>query len=118
MKEGLQRFTKKGIELRERFSKGMIIRSLVVFLLSLVLFNTTSNYYIELLSGLGLIIAGAIVGLFILVFLIFYFLERKMEPVPEAKPKKKITKKKVTTKKKVVKKATKKKVAKKTSKKK
>lgn len=111
MKERLQRFTQRGIELRERFSRGMIIRSLIIFILSLIFYMSTSNYYLEAIFGLGMIISGAIVGLFILIFLIFFFLERMLKNKKEEKKTtkkvvKKTVKKKATTKKVVKKKKT------------
>jgi len=108
MKERLQRFTEKGILLRERFSKGIIIKSLIAFILSLVIFYTASNDILYALSGLGLIVSGSIIGLFVLIFLIFFFLERSLK---NQAPQKKVAKK--TTKKTVKKKSTKKTVSKK-----
>ena len=102
------RWTEKAIELRERFSKKNIIQFIIVFAISLILFEITTNYYLEAIFGFIMIISGAIIVLFIIVYLIFLFLDRMNKNKEKTMPKK------VRPSKKPAKKTTKKVVKKKT----
>ena len=46
-----------------------LIRSLIAFVIFLVLYFVTSNYALEMLFGLGALITGAISAAFILIFI-------------------------------------------------
>jgi len=110
-------FTKKGIHLREKFSISMVIKLAITFVLSLILFYATNNEFLEAFFGFVMIISGAIILLFLIIYLIFYFIERIDSGAPIKKiVKKKVVKKRVV-KKKVVKKRVKKKVVKRKAKK-
>lgn len=98
-------FTAQGIALREKFSLSMILKLSITFVLSLIMFYATNNEILEALFGLSMIISGAIIVLFLLIFLIFYFIEKMDSGAPLKKMpiKKKIIRKKAV-KKKIVKK--------------
>jgi uncharacterized membrane protein len=123
MGDRLRRWNQRAIDMREKLSTRMIVRSLIVFIVSLILFYSTQNEFLEALFGFVMIISGAIVVLFIIVFLIFFFLERmnktkggkvrKSGSQAKKVVKKKVAKKKVAVKKVVKKKAVKKKAVKK-----
>lgn len=109
-KRGL-RFSKKAIDLRERFSSGIILRSVIIFVLSMLIYLFTNTYPITALAGFVGIISGTIIMLFTIIFLIFYFLERMKYSKSNLNIKRKVAKKKVSVKKKVITKKTVKKKA-------
>lgn len=120
-KKGLN-FSKKAIDLRERLSSRIILRTAIVFILSMLLYLFTDTYPITALAGFVAIISGAIMILFVIIFLIFFFLERMKyskgesvkkrivakKTVRERTVKKKVAVKKMPVKKKVVRKRIKK----------
>lgn len=105
----MKRWTQRAINLRERFSKKTIITSLIIFAVSIIIYNATNNEMWDALSGFAMIISGAIFVLFLISLFILWTLERmtknKESQIVKKAPakkivKKKVTKKKVTTKKK------------------
>ncbi|MDA3837274.1 MAG: hypothetical protein PF542_06660 [Nanoarchaeota archaeon] len=110
----MKKWTEKTIELKEKFSRKAIITSIIGLLLSLVLYNATNNVVWDAISGLGIIVFGARLAIFIIVYFILFLVERMSKNKKPIKKKvsKKITKKKPAIVKKVTKK-TAKKVAKK-----
>lgn len=106
------RWTERAIQVREQFSKKILIRFLIIFALSTALFFSTQNEYLEAVFGLIMIISGAILILFVMVLLILIILkgiknqkEKKLQSIKtSSKPVKKATTKKTT--KKVAKKKT------------
>lgn len=106
------RWTERAIQLREQFSKNTIMRFLIIFVLSTVLFFSTQNEYLEAVFGLIMIISGSILILFVVILLILLILE-KIRLRKEQSSQKKETPKKTSTKKAVKKKTTAKKTTKK-----
>jgi hypothetical protein len=98
----MTRWTERAIDIRERFSKKVLIYSAIVFLLSIIIYNATNLYVWDGLAGLAMIISGSIFALFIITLFILWVLERMEQNKIKKMPAKKIVTK--TTKKKVVKK--------------
>ncbi|NCN86269.1 hypothetical protein GW932_00380 [archaeon] len=83
-----EKFTIKAIELRERFSSRLFIYSIITFAISLLIYFITNEEVLMAFFGFIAIISGAIAVLFLIIFLIFFFLE-KMSLVPKRKKAKK-----------------------------
>ena len=113
----MKRWTQKAIELRERFSKRVLLYSVIIFLISLVIYNATNNDMWTALGGLGMILFGSIFALFVISLFILWVLQRmeKNKPLSKVKPIKKVVKKSTPARKKVAKKQVKKAPAKKKS---
>lgn len=111
-------WSKKTFSLKEKISKRTMLYSLIVFAISIIIFNATINDMWLALSGFFMIISGAVIVLFILIYLILKVMEglnRKKMKTETIKKISKPAKKKISTKKKIVskKKPAPKKVAKK-----
>lgn len=103
------KWTAKTFSLKEKTSKQTMLYSLIIFAISLIIFNATSNPMWTGLSGFFMIISGAVVVLFILIYFILKVMEglkNRKEPnrvqVIKKASKKSITKKRTPAKKKVV----------------
>jgi predicted ferric reductase len=110
MGERLKRWNERAISLREKFSARMVVRMLVMFLVSLILYYATDNYFLEAFFGFLMIVFGSVVLLFVIVYLIFIFLGRMLKysdkKTIRKASKKKLVEKKVVRKKTVKKKST------------
>lgn len=99
-------WTNRAIKIKEKLSKKVMMYSLIVFVLSILIFNVANSETILIISGFALIISGAIIALFIVV----YFILKLIESINKNKEKKLIkktiesTKKKKPVKKKIIKK--------------
>jgi putative flippase GtrA len=69
-------FTKKGITLRERFSKKMLLFSALILGVSSLLFFSTSVTLIQAISGLVMVFSLSLILLFIITFLVFFILDK------------------------------------------